>query len=151
MVLVHCMRKTMACLCFVLLLQLALLGTPAQPLTGVALKSGSEETGLVPFERRSPVVVDVNVNIPALLITMPFSVSSGPSSVSGTIAIYFQASRSVKAVGDVGQRFLARISETTFLFVFEYQGSSNLPGHSRLSVSKDVLYLHRVEAQIQAE
>ncbi|KAJ1901841.1 hypothetical protein LPJ66_000452 [Kickxella alabastrina] len=100
------------------------------------------------FDKRA--VVDVNIVTPAFLIQMPFSVGTGPSLVSGTILIYYQATRSVKAVGGPGQFYTARISITTFLFVFEYQSSVVLPGHSNLHYSKDTLYLQQVEAEIQA-
>ncbi|KAJ2849901.1 hypothetical protein J3B02_003737 [Coemansia erecta] len=153
MALVQFLRKAMVCFYFALLFQLIQLCTPAQSLTKVTLYDRSATKTLDPLNRRNPVAIDIDVNMPAFLITMPFAVTSGPSSVSGTVTIYFQASRSVKMMGDFGQKFLARISTTTFLFEFEYQSSSssNLPGLSRLNISKDILYLHRVQAQVQAE
>ncbi|KAJ2696421.1 hypothetical protein FB645_006207 [Coemansia sp. IMI 203386] len=146
--LVHFMRRATVCVYLALVLQLCLYVIPAQ---STDHDDNSGITSLDPLQRRSPIDVGINVTTPAFLITIPFSVTSGPSSVSGTATIYFQASRSIKAVGDFGQKFLARISTTTFLFVFEYESGTNLPGHSSLQVTKDVLYLHRVSAQVQAE
>ncbi|KAJ1720175.1 hypothetical protein LPJ53_005165 [Coemansia erecta] len=94
--------------------------------------------------------VDVTVATPAFIISIPFAISSGPSTVSGSISIYFQATRSVKALGGPGQQYIARISTLTYLFIFEYQAESSVPGFSVAHMTKDTLYLNRVEADVRA-
>ncbi|KAJ2394782.1 hypothetical protein GGI05_001882, partial [Coemansia sp. RSA 2603] len=94
--------------------------------------------------------VDVTVATPAFIISIPFAVSSGPSTVSGSISIYFQATRSIKALGSPGQQYIARISTLTYLFIFEYQAQSSVPGLSVAHMTKDTLYLNRIEAEVHA-
>ncbi|KAJ2581277.1 hypothetical protein IWW49_006023, partial [Coemansia sp. RSA 1797] len=38
---------------------------------------------------------DINISTPAFLIRIPFTINSGPRSISGHIRVYYQASRSV--------------------------------------------------------
>ncbi|KAJ2903697.1 hypothetical protein GGI21_004400 [Coemansia aciculifera] len=99
----------------------------------------------------SPAIIDIDIDTPAFLIQVPFTVASGPNIVSGWVSIYFKATRSVKYISDnVGQFYLAEISTTTFLFMFQYQ--SNLVGlvSTQQQYVKDVLYLNRVSAEIVA-
>ncbi|KAJ2742663.1 hypothetical protein GGI20_004328 [Coemansia sp. BCRC 34301] len=92
-----------------------------------------------------PAQIDIAISAPSFLIQVPFSVASGPSVVTGFVSIYFKATRSVKYITDgVGQFYLAKISTTTFLFVFQYQ-STQLGGAQFV---RDVLYLDRVSAEI---
>ncbi|KAJ1997462.1 hypothetical protein H4R26_005824 [Coemansia thaxteri] len=97
----------------------------------------------------APIQIDIAINTPDFLIQIPFSVSSGPNTVSGFIKIYYRATRTVKYItDDVGQLYLAKVSTTTFLFMFQFQSSSFLPGSSRAQYAQDVLYLDRVSAEI---
>ncbi|KAJ2757276.1 hypothetical protein GGI19_000210 [Coemansia pectinata] len=94
-----------------------------------------------------PALIDIAIDAPDFLIQVPFTVASGPSIVSGWVSIYFKATRSVKYITDgVGQFYLAKISTTTFLFIFQYQ--SSLWGGAQQQFVRDILYLDRVSAEI---
>ncbi|KAJ2448582.1 hypothetical protein GGF42_005060 [Coemansia sp. RSA 2424] len=96
-----------------------------------------------------PALIDIAIDTPDFLIQVPFTLSSGPNIVSGWVSIYFKATRSVKYITDgVGQFYLAKLSTTTFLFIFQYQ--SSLWGGSQQQFVRDILYLDRVSAEIMS-
>ncbi|KAJ1731995.1 hypothetical protein LPJ72_003657 [Coemansia sp. Benny D160-2] len=99
-----------------------------------------------PVDKRQD--IDITVDIPAFVTTIPFTISSGPNIVSGSASIYFKTTRSVKYVGEPGMRFFASISVTTFLFIFDYQ--SSLLNGAIVSAHKDTLYLCRVSATLRS-
>ncbi|KAJ2513995.1 hypothetical protein GGI11_004234 [Coemansia sp. RSA 2049] len=99
-----------------------------------------------PIDKRQD--IDITVDIPAFVTTIPFTISSGPNIVSGSASIYFKTTRSVKYVGEPGMRFFASISVTTFLFIFDYQ--SSLLNGAIVSAHKDTLYLYRVSATLRS-
>ncbi|KAJ2370330.1 hypothetical protein H4S02_009806 [Coemansia sp. RSA 2611] len=92
-------------------------------------------------------LIDIAIDTPDFLIQVPFSIASGPNIVSGWVSIYYKATRSVKYITDgVGQFYMAKISTTTFLFIFQYQ--SSLWGGAQQEFVRDILYLDRVSADI---
>ncbi|KAJ2488744.1 hypothetical protein IWW37_004547 [Coemansia sp. RSA 2050] len=95
----------------------------------------------------APTLIDIAIDAPDFLIKVPFSIASGPSIVSGWVSIYYKATRSVKYITDgVGQFYMAKLSTTTFLFIFQYQ--SSLWGGAQQEFVRDVLYLDRVTADV---
>ncbi|PIA14581.1 hypothetical protein COEREDRAFT_10186 [Coemansia reversa NRRL 1564] len=89
--------------------------------------------------------IDIGIVVPAFLIQIPLSISNEFGYVSGTINVYYQATRNIKVVGGPGQRYRASISVTTFMFFMEY--TSNIYG-ALVHQSQDTIYLSRVEAEI---
>ncbi|KAJ2346230.1 hypothetical protein GGH91_002271 [Coemansia sp. RSA 2671] len=95
----------------------------------------------------APMLIDIAIDTPDFLIQVPFSIASGPNIVFGWVSIYYKATRSVKYITDgVGQFYMAKISTTTFLFIFQYQ--SSLWGGAQQEFVRDILYLDRVSADI---
>ncbi|KAJ1986610.1 hypothetical protein GGI25_004185 [Coemansia spiralis] len=105
----------------------------------VALQAFAADTKQPTFDKR----LDITIDTPEFLITIPFTIASGASIVSGSIRIFYKAVRSVKYVGGPGEFYLATISMTTFLFEFDYQVSLN---GVFVSTHSDTLYLCRVDA-----
>ncbi|KAI8320531.1 hypothetical protein GQ54DRAFT_298561 [Martensiomyces pterosporus] len=90
--------------------------------------------------------VDISIATPAFIASVPFAISDGPNSVSGTVTVYFRATRSVKQIGSPGQVYYAYIAATTFMFAFNYKSSTGLG--SDVHLAQDVLYLDRISAVI---
>ncbi|KAJ2079078.1 hypothetical protein H4R24_004031 [Coemansia sp. RSA 988] len=89
--------------------------------------------------------IDIGIVVPAFLIQIPLSISNEFGFVSGTINIYYQATRTIKVVGAPGKRYRATVSVTTFMFFMEY--TSSIYG-AQVHKSQDTIYLSRVEAEI---
>ncbi|KAJ2455080.1 hypothetical protein EV183_001009 [Coemansia sp. RSA 2336] len=92
--------------------------------------------------------LDIGVSTPMFLISIPINTVVGGNAVTGLFRVYFQASRSVKVVGNAGARYEARISTTTFMFFAEY--SVSLRGGSFVQHSQDIIYVSNVQADIMS-
>ncbi|KAJ2851660.1 hypothetical protein IWW36_000983 [Coemansia brasiliensis] len=116
-----------------LTLLLAIVWTAANP---------SQETSL--HKRLS---LDIGVSTPMFLISIPINtVVAGGNVVTGTLNVYYQASRSIKVVGNAGSRYEARISMTTFMFFAQY--SVSLWGGAVVHQAQDIIYVSNVQADI---
>ncbi|KAJ2549904.1 hypothetical protein EV175_004267 [Coemansia sp. RSA 1933] len=115
-------------------------------LLGLLQAVGSSLADPEPLNKR--IDTEITVSTPAFLITIPIYIASGSSVVSGSASIYYQATRSIKYVGGPGERYLATISVTTYLFTFDYK--SSLLGGSIVSWHKDTLYLSRISATMRS-
>ncbi|KAJ2773468.1 hypothetical protein IWQ57_001280 [Coemansia nantahalensis] len=98
--------------------------------------------------RGQSVGIDIGVDVPVFLGRVPFSVASGPHTVSGFISVYFHATRNVKVVGGGGHRYRANYSVTTFMYCAEY--TSSLWGGAVTQQSQDTIYVSRIEATIRS-
>ncbi|KAJ2827664.1 hypothetical protein FBU31_003112 [Coemansia sp. 'formosensis'] len=115
----------------------------------IATPASSTSAAALSAPATGPALIDITIDVPAFLIQVPFTVASGPDIVTGFVSIYFKATRSVKYITDnVGEFYLAKISTTTFLFIFQYQ--SSLWGGAQQQFVQDILYLDRVSAEIMS-
>ncbi|KAJ2715319.1 hypothetical protein H4R19_001265 [Coemansia spiralis] len=92
--------------------------------------------------------IDIGVDIPMFLIRVPFTISSGPHTVSGFIRVYYHATRNVKVVAAAGHRYRADYSVVTFMFLADY--TSSMWGGAVTQQSQDTIYVSRIEATIQS-